>query len=242
MSNQEHRDPQDSGEESAVRRAWRQASDELPPPELDAAINAAARRSTQDHGSGARTVPDRRRSRNWLMHWQPLAAAATVAGLAFILLQVMPRDRDVTPSIRLDETAPGPASTRPIAEEPAATERAAAAPTAADAAVAEQKASGELAGRPNDGATAGSGNAAADRAPAISAESDSSNMVAPALEKRQRDEASLSTADWAATILALYEAGDVAGAADSLRAFRAAYPDADTYLPESLHDWARTVN
>ncbi len=241
MSNHEHRDPQDPGEELAVRRAWHQASDELPPPELDAAIIATARRSAQDRGSGAKTVPDGRRSRNWFMQWRPLAAAATVAGLAFILLQVMPRDRDVAPSIRLEESAPGPAAARPTTAEPPATERKAAAPTAAEASVAEQKASGQLAGRPNDGVPAGSANAAADQAPAISPESDSANNVAPALEKRQRDEP-MSTADWAARIMALHEAGDVAGAADSLRAFRAAHPDADAYLPESLRDWARTVN
>jgi len=235
MSNQEHKDPQDSGDESTVRRAWHQASDELPPPELDAAIIAAARRSAQDHGSGAKTLPDDRRSRNWLMQWQPLAAAATVAGLAFVLLQVMPRDRDVAPSIRLEESAPGPASTPAITAEPPATERAAAAP-------AEQKASGQLAGRPNDGVSAGSTNAAAGQAPAISPEGDSANIAAPALEKRQRDEVPMSTADWAAKIMALYDSGDPAGAADALRAFRAAEPDADTYLPESLRDWARTVN
>ena len=44
-----------------------------------------------------------------------------------------------------------------------------------------------------------------------------------------------------------YSLGSVAGmagafgAAAALRAFRAATPDADTHLPESLRDWARTV-
>ena len=39
----------------------------------------------------------------------------------------------------------------------------------------------------------------------------------------------------------LYAAGDIASAAEALREFRAVDPDADTYLPESLRDWARTV-
>ncbi len=255
MSNHEHRDPQDAGDEPALRRAWHQASDEHPPPELDSAIIAAARRSVQDLDTGAKTARNRKRSRTWLMQWQPLAAAATVAGLAFILLQVMPREREVTPSIRMEESAPRPATARPTTTEPPAAERAAAAPTAADAAVVEQKMSGQLAGRPNDDAPAGSVNAAADQQPAISPEGDSANLAAPqgaeagasvaaaapALEKRQRDESPMSTADWTARIVTLYESGDLAGATDALRAFRAVHPDADTYLPDSLRDWARTV-
>ncbi len=268
MSNHEHRDPQDPGEESALRRAWHQASDELPPPELDAAIIAAARKPVKELGAGTQTARDTTRSRNWLMPWQPLAAAATVAGLAFILLQVMPRERDVEPSIRREESAPGPVTPRPITTEPPATGRAAAAPSAAEAAAAGQKASGQLADRPIDGAPAGSADAAAGRQPAISTESDSANVLtpaparaettiaapkasaeadrmttmapqgadsgasvaaaAPAFEKRQRAEASMSTADWTAEVVTLYESGNLAGATDSLRAFRAVHPDADT--------------
>jgi hypothetical protein len=50
-----------------------------------------------------------------------------------------------------------------------------------------------------------------------------------------------STADWAVRIEALHASGDLAGAADVLRAFRATDPDADAHLPESLREWARTV-
>jgi resuscitation-promoting factor RpfA len=249
MSNNEHRDPQNAGDEPALRRAWHQASDELPPPELDSAIIAAARKSVQGLDTGEKSARDSKRSRTWFMQWQPLAAAATVAGLAFILLQVMPRERDVAPSIRIEESVPRPATARPTTTEPPAAERAAAAPTAADAAVVEQKMSGQLAGRPNDDTPAGSANAAADQQAAISPEGDSANLVAPApaaaaapaLEKRQRDESPMSTADWAARIVTLYESGDLAGATDALRAFRAVHPDADTYLPDSLRDWARSV-
>ena len=113
MSNHEHRDPRDAAEESALRKAWHQASDEFPPRELDAAIIAAARRSVQDRDSRAKTASDGQRSRSWFMQWQPLAAAATVAALAFVLLQVMPRDRDVIPTIRIDESVPRPVTARP---------------------------------------------------------------------------------------------------------------------------------
>jgi hypothetical protein len=43
-------------------------------------------------------------------------------------------------------------------------------------------------------------------------------------------------------IAKLHAAGDVTAAEQALRAFRAADPDADTFLPESLRDWARTVH
>lgn len=277
MSNHEHRDPPDAGKYEALRRAWHEASDELPPSELDAAIVAAARKSVKDPGSAAKTAGYGQRSRNWFMTWQPLAAVATVAGLAFVLLQVMPRDRDVAPSIRMDEAVPGP-----VTPELPATERAAAAPGAADASVAEQKTSGQLAGSTNNDVPAPSAGAAADHRPeepspnsranvatpqpartgeaiaapeAASVEADrqatavpqstesgaSIAAAAPASEKRQRDEVTMSSADWAARIVALYESGDVTGATDELRAFRVAEPEADTYLPPSLRDWARTV-
>jgi hypothetical protein len=47
--------------------------------------------------------------------------------------------------------------------------------------------------------------------------------------------------DRAAKIAALYESGDVTAAATELRALRALQSDADTYLPDSLQAWARTV-
>jgi hypothetical protein len=46
---------------------------------------------------------------------------------------------------------------------------------------------------------------------------------------------------WLQRITALHAAGDIAAAEDALRAFRAAVPDADRYLPESLREWAALV-
>jgi hypothetical protein len=253
-----------------LRKAWHQASDELPPRELDAAIIAAARKSVKDFGVGAKAARDRTRSRNWLLRWQPLAAAATVAGLAFILMQVMPRDRDVAPSIRMEGSAPGPVTPQPITTEPPAAERHAAEPAATERAAAEpaateQKASGQLARESIDNVPAASANVVADQGAAAVPDRERAKAAAPAapgltkavpqpadsgasvaaaeqgLQKRQRDQSSMSTADWTAGIVRLYETGDLAGAADSLRAFRAVHADADTYLPDSLRDWARTV-
>jgi hypothetical protein len=42
-------------------------------------------------------------------------------------------------------------------------------------------------------------------------------------------------------IIALHGAGDEAGAAAELRALRAADPDADLRLPDTLREWAKTV-
>jgi hypothetical protein len=50
-----------------------------------------------------------------------------------------------------------------------------------------------------------------------------------------------SPEEWVTRILALHDAGDIAAAEDTLRAFRAAMPDADRYLPESLREWAALV-
>ena len=50
-----------------------------------------------------------------------------------------------------------------------------------------------------------------------------------------------SPEEWVTRILALHDAGDMAAAADTLRAFRVAVPDADRHLPESLREWASLV-
>ncbi len=270
MSNHERNDPQAAGADAALRQAWQQASDEVPPTELDAAVIAAARRSVRAPGTGARTAQDNARPRNWVMRWQPLAAAATVAGFAFLLVQLLPRDRDVEPSIRMEEPAPRPVTARPTTTEPPAAERDAAVPAATERAAAEpaateQKASGQLARESIDNVPAASVNVAADQgaaavpdrerakaaAPAASGltiavpqPTDSGASVAaaePGLQKRQRAEAALGATGWAARIAALYDSGDTVGAANALHAFRAAEPDADSYLRESLRDWARTV-
>ena len=254
MSKQRHGDPRDPGAESAVEGAWQQSSDESPPPELDAVIIAAARRSVQHHGSGAQAGRASKRPRNWLMQWQSLAAAATVAGLAFVLLQVMPRERDVAPSIRMEESLPGPAATRPTATEPRANERAEVSPAAkgdavADSAATEQKKIGQLADSTSADVPALAAGAAADKTPASPSDSVRVNQAAPeparaaeaTAASKASAEATVNSAGWAARIVALYDSGDAAGAANVLREFRAVEPDADGYLPDALRDWAKTV-
>lgn len=58
----------------------------------------------------------------------------------------------------------------------------------------------------------------------------------------EREAAAGAPATWANRVAALHDAGDFAAATAELRAFRAAYPDAEKYLPESLHEWAASVS
>ena len=68
---------------------WRKASREEPRQHVDAAILAAARTR-----------------RPWLATWQPLAAAAAVAGLAFLLVQLLPSERELEQPIRMESPQP----------------------------------------------------------------------------------------------------------------------------------------
>jgi len=141
------------------------------------------------------------------MKWQPLAAAATVAGLAFVLVQTLPRERSDAGAARAPaaEAAPDVADTTRQAETD-----------------------------PREGVMMD--------APGNSA---SQEVAAPAARRTETSGLSTaappSAADWATRIEALHASGDLAAAAAALREFRAADPDADSYLPESLRDWARTV-
>ena len=70
--------------------AWASASDETPPPALDAAILAAARREVGAGPLAAGTaVAEATRPERW---WFPLAAAATIGAIALGVLQVVGPD------------------------------------------------------------------------------------------------------------------------------------------------------
>jgi hypothetical protein len=237
--------PGSDGRDAAVARAWRRVSDEQPPPRIDDRILAAARQAVSDEGVDVNVIHTGRWSLQRLMRWQPLAAAATVAGLAFVLLQLLPRERDVAPSIRMEAPAPGAAPVLKGSRSPSAQE-AGDAPVAAAAPGPVPRPSAEAAGR-----AAMPDVAAATRA--TEADSGGATVAEPASRAASELEAApaqafsaegvgpRSAAERAASVAALLAAGDAAGAADELRAFRAADPDADAYLPESLRAWARTV-
>jgi len=217
MSGNDDRDlPGPDGQDAAVARAWRRASDEQPPSRLDDAILAAARAAAQPGDAPADAGQHRPRLRSRWLQWQPLLAAASVAGLAFVLLQLRPLERDVAPAPRAVEQAPVTAGEsdgrEPSVRSPSAV------PAPVTAAVPTARSAVE--------------------------EAASTKAAAPALTQSLGDAQEpgvADRADRAARIAALHAAGDEAGAADALRAFRAAEPHADDYLPESLRDWARTI-
>jgi hypothetical protein len=262
MSSEHDREqPGSAGEDAAVARAWRQASDEQPPARLDGEILAAAHRAVRVDEAGAKTVPVPPRARRRWMQWQPLAAAATVAGLAFVLVQTLPREREVAPPIRMEAPAPAPGPTPAQAPTPAPDAALETRSSAPPGAVTETPAS------PGTGQTVRDrGAESAARSPATEVDADVADRIrdariderrgvtteasgdaysaqapAPATARAPSAGALPSAADWTARIEALHASGDLADAADALRAFRAADPDADAYLPDSLREWARAV-
>jgi len=103
--------------------AWREASREQPPPAIDAALHAAARRAVQAGPARSRHM------QSW-----PLMAAAIVAFLAIGILQLTPPE-EVTPGAERDATVRSPAPRRvepASATAPAAPVLDAAAPSATD--------------------------------------------------------------------------------------------------------------
>lgn len=264
--------------DEAVDQAWRGASGEEPGPRLDAAILAAARveaeraraLATGRPGKAPRPAPPR--VRDWWTSWQPLAAVATVAGLAFVLIQTIPHERDVAPPIAVERAQPeasqapaageardteaapqvfearraadGPASLTP--EPPAPTAATTAPPARAPSttpapAPAEMPATAPVAETAESVATPPSRNrpAAASQA-GVAAEAD---RVSGESQRAMKSAAApRAPEDWAARIEELLQAGDPGAAAEELRAFRAAYADADAYLPEGRRDWAAAVD
>ena len=218
MSGNDDRDlPGPDGQDAAVARAWRRASDEQPPSRLDDAILAAARAAAQPGDTRADAGQHRPRPRSRWLQWQPLLAAASVAGLAFVLLQLRPLDRDVAPANRAVEQAPVAAG-EADGRAPAVAPPPSFVPAPVTAAVPTARSPVE--------------------------EAASAKVAAPARTQSLGDAQEPGVADRAARaarVAALHASGDEAGAADALRAFRAAEPHADDYLPESLRDWARTI-
>jgi hypothetical protein len=183
-------------------------------------------------------------ARNRWRQWQPLAAAATVAGLAFALVQTLPRDREVAPSIRMEAPAA-----------PAALERAAAPADRVDAPPAEPAPDAPHERRslapasavpkspaPMDAALSLHNQSAEGAASSPAAEVADDVTPAPAAARATQAVATPDTDDRVARIEALHASGDLAGAAEALRALREIDPDAVARLPESLRDWARTVD
>ena len=209
-------------EDALVEAAWRNASRDEPPARLDAAILAAARAETR-RPAPAQGIAARRA---WWTHWQPLAAAAGVAGLAFVLVQTLPRETPV----------PSPAAfeTKSRAESPVSR------PAGPAVAPAESRAA-----QAGDAAPATLPPARVPAPPTTPAatESVAQPLPAPPQQAAARAEAAAApTPDaWARRIAALHAAGNLSSAAAELREFRLAFPEADRFLPDDLRAWAAGV-
>ena len=210
-----------------VDRAWHGTSVEEPPPQIDAAIIEAARteaaraRQVTPTGTAARV----RRNGEWWLRWQPLAAAAAVAGLAFVLVQTIPRDRDVTPPLSHERARPRAPVAPPRAERDAMP----AAPVQSQAGMPSATVQAPVAGK--------------DRSEAYENQARSSAKGAAESVEGRGAETFPAADRWAAKIEALAEAGEYAAAARELRAFRDAYgrEEADRELSEELRAWASSV-
>jgi hypothetical protein len=115
MSAHDREDSNPSERDAALERVWREASAEQPPAHLDAALIAAARESVASRRGQPAEPPlrSRRRARTtpWPGRWQPLAAAAAVAGLAFVLVPtMMSREEKLAPALQRPEATSVPAA------------------------------------------------------------------------------------------------------------------------------------
>jgi hypothetical protein len=104
-----------SERDAALERLWRETSVEQPPAHLDAALLAAARESVASRRpqseEPARLSRRRARTSPWLARWQPLAAAAAVAGLAFVLVPtMMSREEKLAPTLQRPASTSVPAA------------------------------------------------------------------------------------------------------------------------------------
>ena len=84
-------DRDDDVRDDAVARAWQAYARETPPPGVDDAIRAAARRAV---GTKPRAHPELAEARGPWRWWMPLAAAATIGAIAIGVIQSMPEIAD----------------------------------------------------------------------------------------------------------------------------------------------------
>ncbi len=244
--------PDDRARDEAVDRAWADAARDQPPEHVDAAILAAARSAVEANKVTPLRPPGPRR----IPHWQPLLAAAGVAGIAFVLLQVLPReaDRPAATSPTKSQTvlgAPQPVTSNsaiardegPPSASTGVQETQVAAPTEPEQEVAPaeagrldaSQAAADAAAAPSYAAksAAGATMESAVPAPAVpapaaaaSAAPDSSERAVVASEEQ---------------VIDAYRRGDLGAAATALRRLRAQDPNADERLPPDLREWARSV-
>jgi len=225
----DERRPDAAPADPRVDAAWRKVSRDEPPAVVDATILAAARGAARQT-PWPRTPPAREA---WWRRWQPMAAAAGVVGLAFVLVQMLPRNE---PPQSPASPAPLPLPESTASQSTAESRAAVPAAPAAPAEPAEPVAPAALA------APSAAAPPAAEALQKAVRRELAGNGVAADMATATTAEAGMQPADaWVRRIADLHATGDDAAAAAELRAFRAAYPDADSRLPEPLRAWAATV-
>jgi hypothetical protein len=232
----------------AVDAAWRGAAREVPPARVDEAILAAARDAVRGRPTGRRATG----RQPWWSAWQPLAAAASVIGLSFLLVQMLPRD-EVPAPVAAPVPAASPAAAAESAVVTATPDRRSdvVPPPSAAESWAEPRQESREPAQPTPVAAAVE-KAVADRAAGANLSAATQRMdrpapaaAAPGAARQAAAEQSVAAAPtpeaWASRIAALHDAGDIDAAAAELRAFRASHADAERYLPERLGGWAASV-
>jgi hypothetical protein len=233
-------DTPDAGDtgDPALDTAWRAHLRDEPPPALDDAILAAAHRAV---GSAPHTIASAARWRAWV----PLATAATLAVLAFGVVELLPRDAD-TPAVTSEVPASAVTSDAPAS---AVTSEVTAGAMTAPPAGAESKVRGDAAPAarsPRQEAPAREAGQAREARQAPGAaqkrEARGDGAGAATMQDRASPERAARTArDYVDEITRLRAQGDEQAAIGALHAFRAAYADADARLPEPLRQWAAGV-
>lgn len=201
-----------------LERAWRAASTETPPGSLDARILEAARAEASP-GDAAES----RGGKAARFRWTPLAAAAGVAGLAFAVLQWLPRD---------DASSPRPASREALQRPETADESRVPSAPPPEPARASDPAARVL--QPQTAPTVLSNGA-----DAVSEETTTPRAESAATPGT---ESSPDPGAWARRIDELYGADNLPAALAEIRRFREAHPDADSYLPPEIRSWAAAID
>lgn len=252
--------PDKSEQDPRLATAWRDTSDELPPPPLDSTILAAAHLAV---GSGPRDAEKPRAARRDARRWRiPLAAAASICVVALGVLLTRPEQRAVsTMSVNAPPSVPAPASAPVMEQAPERRDSAApatkSAPPPASLAAGEKSAPTakkrsndlrELAAAPAAQEAAAPPPAVADKAELFKqsesrASASSSGNLADqdAARGAASDAAPVDAAAAIAHIRQLHQQGKLSQAAEELRALRAATPEADQQLPVELRAWAATI-
>jgi hypothetical protein len=248
MSNREDRP--ELQRDAALEHAWRAASTEQPSARLDDAILTAAHKAVADRHEARLSTNARVLGQSRWARWTPVAAAAAVAGLALTLVQTLPREPARTPTPAAQQSAV------PAAEESAtaAAPEVAPTPVPAPAGLAErqERSAPHAGGRDNSSAPQRASPPAVSAVPqslpveAIAGRSSLEDRGSSGAARSKAADAASTEAEarvdqWVQRIVALQAAGDVAAAADTLRAFRVEEPGADRHLPESLREWAGSV-